>query len=148
MTRIFALLATLTLQAQSPQLPTWLAGCWSGSRGAETFHESWTRADASTLLGIAHTLKGGRMTVFEFLRIVVRDGTPSYIAQPNGVPPTVFTATSVTTERMVFENPAHDFPKRVIYQKVGADRLTASIDGGSDGKGRVDYEMTRQACAQ
>jgi hypothetical protein len=87
------------------------------------------------------------MTAFEFLRIVVRDGTPVYIAQPNGVPPTEFTATSRTADRVVFENPSHDFPKRVIYQRTSADGLTASVDGGDGGKGRLDYVMSRGACA-
>jgi hypothetical protein len=36
----------------------------------------------------------------------------------------------------VFENPAHDFPKRIIYRKTADDALTASIDGGEGSRRR------------
>jgi hypothetical protein len=35
--------------------------------------------------------------------------------------------------RVVFENPAHDFPQRVIYWKDGND-LCARIEGTMNGK--------------
>ena len=101
-----------------PVVPAWIAGCWSGTRDGERFHERWTLADASTLLGVSHTVKGGKVTAFEFLRVIVKDGKAVYVAQPGGVPPTEFVAASMTAERIVFENPTHDFPKRVIYRAV------------------------------
>lgn len=133
-------------QSGPAPLPVWMTGCWSGERGAEKFHERWTGGDDSTLLGVAHTTKAGKLTAFEFLRVVVKDGRAVYVAQPNGAPPTEFAATTATANRVVFENPAHDFPKRVIYEKSGADRLTASIDGGSEKANRIEYPMTRAAC--
>lgn len=127
-------------------LPTWIAGCWAGTRGGEQFHERWTLADATTLLGLSHTVKAGTLTAFEFLRVVVRDGKAVYVAQPGGVPPTEFTATEQTADRVVFENPSHDFPKRVIYERPATGRLTASIDGGPSSRQRVEYAMTRVPC--
>jgi hypothetical protein len=139
-------LIALILQPVPKDLPSWMTGCWAGQRGGERFYERWIAADATTLLSVAHTTKGGRMTAFEFLRVTVKDGKVVYIAQPGGGPPTEFTATSVTADRIVFENPTHDFPKRVIYRRKDANALTASIDGGSDAANRVVYEMTRQGC--
>ena len=133
-------------QPAASALPVWLSGCWAGERGGERFQERWVVADASTLLSVAHTTKGGKMTAFEFLRVTVRDGKAVYVAQPGGAPPTEFTATTMTGDRVVFENPAHDFPKRVIYERTGTDRLTASIDGGSERINRVEYRLTRAAC--
>ena len=141
-----ALVAAAGRQPATPVLPVWLAGCWAGERGGERFQERWVAADASTLLSVAHTTKGGKMTAFEFIRVIVRDGKAVYVAQPGGVPPTEFTATTMTEDRVVFENPAHDFPKRVIYERNGADRLTASIDGGSGRVNRVEYAMKRVEC--
>jgi hypothetical protein len=136
----------VSLQPPPSTLPTWIAGCWAGERGGERFHERWTVADPSTLLAVSHTVKAGKMTAFEFLRIVVKNGKSVYVAQPGGAPPTEFVASSQTGERIVFENPAHDFPKRVIYQRSGTDRLTASIDGGATSRQRVDYAMIRERC--
>jgi hypothetical protein len=129
-------------------VPTWMAGCWSGARGEERFHERWTLADSATLLGVSHTLKAGKVTAFEFLRVIVKNGKAVYLAQPGGVPPTEFVATETTADRIAFENPKHDFPKRVIYQRSGGDQLTASIDGGSAGSNRIEFEMKRQGCGE
>jgi hypothetical protein len=137
-------------------LPGWIAGCWSGTRGAERFTERWIAADATTLIGVAHTLKDGRLSAFEFLRVVVRGDRLVYIAQPNGVPPTEFTARPAdqTPTAITFANPQHDFPKRVGYQQTGVTGLTAWIDGGPStalgtgdvGGPRIEYAMTRVAC--
>ena len=138
-----------TAQASQPvpsRLPLWMTGCWAGERDGERFNERWLGADGTTLLGVAHTMKGGKLAAFEFLRVVVKDGRAVYVAQPNGAPPTEFTATAVGADRVVFENAAHDFPKRVIYERSGADGLTASIDGGSEAANRIEYRMTRTAC--
>jgi len=145
----------MTAQAATT-LPGWIAGCWSGTRGAERFTERWTAADATTLLGVAHTVKNGSLSAFEFLRIVVRGDHLIYIAQPNGAPPTEFTAPAAdrTPAAVIFANPQHDFPKRVGYQRDGATGLTAWIDGGPStalgtgaaGGSRLEYAMTRTPC--
>jgi len=129
-------------------VPAWMAGCWSGSRGDEHFHERWTLADPTTLLGVSHTVKAGKVTAFEFLRVIVKNGKAVYVAQPGGVPPTEFVATNVTADQIVFENPKHDFPKRVIYRRSDAEQLTASIDGGSAGANRVEFAMKRRGCGE
>ena len=129
-------------------LPAWMAGCWSGTRDGERFHERWTLADGSTLLGVSHTVKAGKLTAFEFLRVIVRNAQPVYVAQPGGAPPTEFLATTVTADQIVFENPGHDYPKRVIYRRSGADRLTASIDGGAGSGERVEFAMAREGCGR
>jgi hypothetical protein len=129
-------------------VPTWMAGCWSGSRGDEQFQERWTLADPTTLLGVSHTVKAGKVTAFEFLRVIVKNSKAVYVAQPGGVPPTEFVATNVTADQIVFENPKHDFPKRVIYRRSGAEQLTASIDGGAAGSNRVEFAMKRQGCGE
>lgn len=138
--------AGIVEQPASTAVPTWIAGCWAGERGGERFHERWIAADPATMLGLGHTVKDGKTTAFEFLRIVAKGDRPTYVAQPGGAPPTEFVASSQSDERIVFENPAHDFPKRVIYERSGTDRLTASIDGGATSRERVEFAMTRQPC--
>ena len=140
--------AAVVSQSSASALPVWMAGCWAGERGGERFHERWVLADEATLLAVAHTTSGGRMTAFEFLRVIVRNGTGVYVAQPGGAPPTEFTATTTTGDRIVFENPAHDFPKRVTYRRDGTERLIASIDGGTDSGERTEFPMARQPCGR
>jgi hypothetical protein len=48
---------------------------------------------------------------------------------------------------LVFENPEHDFPQRVIYRQEPAGRLRARIEGHREGLPRaVDFAMTRVPC--
>lgn len=127
-------------------LPRWFAGCWSGTRGAERFTERWIVADAATMIGTSHTVKGDALAAFEFLRVVTRDDRLIYIAQPGGRTPTEFAASAPAAAAIVFENPDHDFPKRIGYQLVDATHLTAWIDGGAAGGRRIEYPMARVPC--
>jgi hypothetical protein len=87
----------------------------------------------------------GKMSAFEYLRIVERDGGLIYIAQPGGAPPTEFVLTELTATRSVFDNPRHDYPKRIVYELSDEGGLTATIGfmkGGSPR--RFDYEREDQ----
>jgi hypothetical protein len=105
----------------------WIAGNWTGAAGALTFEERWTPPAAGAMLAVARTIKGERMVAFEFLRIIERDGTLVYIAQPDGRPPTEFTLTALEASSATFENPAHDYPTMIRYTKTGDGTLEARI---------------------
>ena len=129
----FALFTTVPA-AQAPAAATirdvaWIAGGWV-SAGASTVEERWTPAAGGAMLGMSRTIRGDRMTEFEFLRIVERNGGLIYIAQPNGRTPTEFILTALDATSATFENPAHDFPKMIRYAKRADGGLEASISGG------------------
>ena len=53
-------------------------------------------------------------------------------ASPQGRhPPTGFALVESGPRRAVFENPGHDFPQRIVYERTG-DRLDARIEGRQD----------------
>ena len=126
----------------------WLAGCWAGTKGTTSFQEQWTAASPDLMLGMSFTNKPQKPTEFEFLRIETKAGAPTYMAQPQGAPPTPFTLSEADSgaESATFVNMAHDFPKRVAYKKVDATALLASIDAGPKGSLRIDFPMKRTAC--
>jgi hypothetical protein len=109
----------------------WLAGTWSGGDGPVSFEERWTAPAGGAMLAVSRTLKGDRMVSFEFLRIVERDGSLVYIAQPGGRPPTKFALTAITADSATFENPAHDFPKMIRYRKRADGSLEARVSDGN-----------------
>ena len=82
------------------------------------------------------------MTTFEFLRIVEREGTLVYIAQPNGSPPTEFVLTEIGKDKAVFANPRHDSPQK-ITSELTPTGLTASI-GYSKGGSPTRFEFRRE----
>lgn len=107
----------------------WLAGAWAGTRGtngAIAFEERWTPPKGGSMLATSRTVSRERMSAFEFLRIVERDGGLVYIAQPNGAPPTEFVLSELVGKKAVFENPRHDYPNKIVYELTDAG-LTATI---------------------
>lgn len=113
----------------------WLAGTWSGGDGPVRFEERWTPAAGGAMLGVSRTLKGDRMVAFEFLRIVEREGSLVYIAQPGGRPPTEFALTAISADSATFENSTHDFPKMIRYSRRADGSLEARVsDGGPKGE--------------
>ncbi len=140
---IVMLAPALTL-AQDNQL-AWLAGCWQITRGDEVIEEQWMAPRGGVMLGMSRTVRGGRTTAIEFATLRTVEGRVVYEANPSGQKPTAFAATSVSADRAVFENPTHDFPRRITYERRGEDALLASVDDGT-GRKRVEYPFRRAMC--
>jgi hypothetical protein len=144
------LAAGATVQAQpDPLAPVaWMAGCWAQQGREAGSVEQWMAPAGGLMLGMARTLKNGRVVEFEFMQIRAdADGQLIYVAQPQGRPPTEFRLLRQGEAEAVFENPAHDFPQRVIYRLAAPDRLAARIEGTVNGKERgIDFAMQRVAC--
>jgi hypothetical protein len=115
----------------------WIAGAWAGGRAPLSLEEHWTLPAGGVMLAVSRTMKGERLVAFEFLRIVERDGTLIYVAQPGGRPPTEFVLTAIDETGATFENPAHDFPQRIRYARRGTDGLDATISAGDGGKAQT-----------
>jgi hypothetical protein len=122
---------------------TWIGGDWTGTMGAMAIEERWSPPAGGAMLATARTVSKGRMVAFEFLRIVERDGGLVYIAQPNGSPPTEFVLTEASEGRAVFENPRHDFPQRIVYERADENGLRASI-GYCRGGRPTQYAFQRE----
>lgn len=127
---VFAVPAMAQDETPSMSDLTWITGTWAATTGTTTVEEQWTTVASNGLLGMGRTLSGDRMVSFEFLRIVARDDGIFYIAQPGGRSPTEFKLTKADGTMVVFENPDHDFPKRIVYTRQGEDAMTAWVDGG------------------
>jgi len=95
------------------------------------------------MMGMSRTIVGEKTAEFEYLRIEQRTDGVYYVAHPKAqCPGTDFRLTRSSASEAVFENPQHDFPKRIIYRRIGDDSLTASIDGG-EGTKSMAFPMQR-----
>lgn len=124
----------------------WMAGHWRGSASANGhMEEHWTDAAGGALVGLHKDVEDGKMTSFEFLRIDrLPDGTLAYLASPQGRPITAFRLKELSDRRVVFENPEHDFPQRVLYWLTPEGHLAARIEGTINGKlESMQWEWTR-----
>lgn len=110
------------------KMPEWLVGTWECKTTNATTIETWTM-DGQTLRGSSRTLKDGKVVFTETLQIKRNDkGKLVYIAEPMGQVETVFTEVESKDGFVAFENPDHDFPKRITY-KLMDDTLVAEISG-------------------
>lgn len=124
----------------------WMTGCWALTRHGRHVIEQWTPAEGGTLLGVSRTVADGRTTEYEFLLIRLGPRGLEYVAKPSGQAEATFTATTVTANEIVFENPAHDFPKRIAYRRDG-DSLLAAVEGPVRGQTlRIEYPYTKARC--
>jgi hypothetical protein len=112
--------------------------------GATSIEERWSPPLGGAMLAVSRTVSRGTMGAFEFLRIVERDGGLVYIAHPGGAPPTEFVLTEMGGTRAVFENPRHDYPKRIVYELSAEGGLSATI-GSTKGGSPRRFEYTREA---
>lgn len=138
-------------QAQQDTAPlqrmAWLSGCWEGMVGTRTVEEHWLPLRAGTLVSASRATSGDRTTSVELAVLAMRGDTLAYHAYPVGQSPAVFDAVALTDSAATFANPAHDFPQRIIYRRVGADSLVARIEGpGENGPRGFDYHMRRAVC--
>jgi hypothetical protein len=142
-----SLLAARTGQATKPTIASlqWLAGSWAGTVNGIDMEEHWTAAKGNSLLGMHRDVAKGRTLGFEFLRIEQQGDQIVYLSMPNGrLPATPFPLKEASAARVVFENPTHDFPQRIIYWKDGAD-LRARIEGTMNGKAASEEWRWREA---
>jgi Domain of unknown function (DUF6265) len=136
------------VQAPAPTVKdvAWISGCWDYTRNGRHVAESWTSVEGGTLMGISRTVVNGTTTEWEFL--IIRDSTTGleYVAKPSGQAEATFRAATASATEVVFENPAHDFPKKIIYKRDGS-ALIASIEGPMNGQTRrIDFPYTKAAC--
>jgi len=136
MNKAFVLFGLLALSATAGDFPVFMTGSWRSTQADGSISEEhWTSAEGGVMIGMGRTVgKEGRLKSFEFLRIVLRDGRLELVPMPGGKPATtVFPLATVSSSRAVFENPAHDFPQRIIYWKNGS-KLCARTEGMMNGK--------------
>lgn len=128
--------------AAAPDL-SWLSGDWCGEREGVQNEEHWSSEKAGVMLGWHRDIRAGRLLGFEFMRITRNADGVQFRAQPNGKPETVFPAVHHAIGEIVFEQPAHDFPKRVRYALSHSGKLLARIDDGSDTGMAMEWTWSR-----
>jgi hypothetical protein len=126
----------------------WLAGCWASVGGETGSGEQWTMPAGNTLFGVSRSVKAGKTVAHEFMQIRTNDaGEIEFIARPSGQTGATFVLKSLEENEVVFENPAHDFPQRIIYRLKSPRDLEARIEGQVSGVSRtVDFPLKRMAC--
>ncbi|EJL31292.1 hypothetical protein PMI01_02826 [Caulobacter sp. AP07] len=121
-------LATTAMQA--PNLD-WMAGDWRSCGATSIVEEHWL--GSGPLLAGVNLTRSPRQTTFEHLRIAPGPGGPTYYASPGGRPAVAFALKTSGKDFAVFENLAHDFPKRIAYRRDGEALVAEATDQAGHG---------------
>ena len=142
---MFAAIAVAFALATSAAAPhptvadlAWMAGDRSQQGPGSEAREVWIGPGGGVLIGMSLTTREGRPASWEHMRIAaLPDGRLAYIVTPSGQAEAVFPLKTLENRRVVFEDPAHDFPQRIIYWDKGNGVVGARIEGKIGGQDRA-----------
>ncbi|HLA55932.1 MAG TPA: DUF6265 family protein [Flavobacterium sp.] len=126
----------------------WLVGSWENKSPEGNLSEIWKKENDSVYRGESYFVKAKDTLHFETISLTQSGDvvyyTPTVMGQ-NGDKPVAFKMISMTDKQMVFENPAHDYPQKIVYTKITNDSLVASISGIQQGKPSAEqYPMGKK----
>jgi|SRR5687768_10743451 len=127
---------------------SWLIGTWSGKLKDRINYETWEKYNDSTFVGRSYSIQQGDTVSSESIKLVQRGEAINYIPTVQGQNndmAVMFTLTSSDSSKLIFENPAHDFPQIITYRMISQDSLIAEISGLINGKHHAqEFPMRRE----
>jgi hypothetical protein len=129
-----------------------LMGAWtdSVSEPGALVHEIWRRTDDAFYSGLGFVMVENDTVFIEHIALTFDDstGAVSYdvrVPSQNDGGTVAFALTACAGDSMVFENPAHDFPQRIVYALQANGDWIARVSGqGKDGASRgFSYRFKR-----
>ncbi|HUR81211.1 MAG TPA: DUF6265 family protein [Thermoanaerobaculia bacterium] len=115
------------LLAAAVQSLAWMSGHWSATVDGVEMEEVWLAPKNDVMVGMHRDVKGAQSS-FEFMRIANTPEGVAFLAQPGGKPVTPFPLVESSGTRVVFANPKHDYPQRIIYF-LRDGQLCATVEG-------------------
>jgi ketosteroid isomerase-like protein len=128
----------------------WLQGEWVAEGAKSTWRETWTEIDAKTWSGrgVETSKSDPGQQGTEELRLVEMGGSVFYLAKvTHNELPVPFRLVECGDGRLVFANPAHDFPRRLDYERQPDGRLHVRVSDGADKGFTLDFARQPKASA-
>jgi len=125
-----------------------LEGTWKMNTRRGAICEEWKKVNANHLQNRGYRVNGTDTVINERVALTNTENGIYYtstVEDQNNQKPIAFKMSRAEGNTFVFENPDHDYPKRIVYQLIGADSLYAYIDDGSDDpKKRQNFRYKKQ----
>lgn len=126
----------------------WLLGDWAADGSKTQFHESWQEVSPRTFegTGVERSKADGKVKSGEVLRLVEMAGAVFYVSKvTHNDLPVAFRLSECAGRRFVFVNTAHDFPRRIEYERGEEGRLTVRVNDGADKGFTLDFLRTPES---
>lgn len=110
-----------------------LKGNWQMKTKEGTVGEQWQIESPNKLSSNAYFINGKDTSFYETVVLSeTKEGIFYNVSSTteNNKQPVAFKLTSTVNNKFVFENPLHDFPRRIVYEFINQDSIHASIDDG------------------
>lgn len=123
-----------------------LAGEWSGDAWGGRFHAHYTTPQEGRVISYSRLVKGGKETYYEFEVFEERPEGLWFQPFPGGKRADGFALAELddAARKVVFENPAKDWPTRVVYQREADERLVITLTDPHGGDARVErFDLRR-----
>lgn len=128
--------AQIPIPAADLQKVSWLEGTWvrTNLKPGRTGSENWKKLSPAEWQGVGCTLKEKDTVFVERMKLVIYDNTPAFVADvPENKDLVYFKFTATTDHSFTCENHAHDYPKKIVYDRQGNNlKVTISGDGKSN----------------
>ena len=149
---LFLITVTIFICSCSDQTPErsklekldWILGYWTYTTDGGSTTEAWVKIDENSYSGEGKFIDtAGKVMSTEHIEIQLKEGKLYYVptvSNQNGGMPIRFKEKSSSDTLVVFENPEHDFPQRIAYQKTSDSTILAYIEGNFDGQtNRIEF---------
>ena len=141
---LLLLLFSVSLSAQFSDL-NFLEGTWKVTD--KPVYEEWVKVDRKNFKGQAYKLKGGVKEAAESLAITKDGRRITYFAtvlNQNAAKTIPFKLNRLDERTFSFENLKHDFPKKIIYQRISDTELRVRVQGDSP-KEAFEFTMVKES---
>lgn len=115
----------------------WLLGNWENKSDEGDLLETWKKVNDSLYDGESYFIKGKDTLHFEKIQMKQKGEALFYIATVKGQnndKPVTFKHNDTIEKQLVFENPKHDFPQKIVYSQITKDSIIIQISGIQQGK--------------
>lgn len=116
---------------------SWMLGNWENTTADGIFTETWLKTNDTVFTGKGLIVAANDTVFEEDIKLHYDNGNIYYTVTTTGQnnqQPVSFKYIDTIPASYVFENKEHDFPTRIIYQKITADSIVALIEGTVNGK--------------
>ena len=124
---------------------SFMLGEWKDNHYGSGLTEIWKRIDDQEFHGQGIVIQNGDTIFSENTYILEMDGNIFYKVVIGKRKPVLFKMTSLTDSEVVFENPEHDNPKKILYRIQPDGSLYAMTEGDEKGQSAKDeFNMVRK----
>jgi hypothetical protein len=113
-----------------------MLGEWVSDNASSVTVENWKKVSEHSFEGFGKTtnIDSNKVENYESLRLVEMSGQIYYLAKVgHNKLPVAFALKTCSDSIAVFENPDHDFPKKIHYKLQPDNKMAVTVSSGDSG---------------